>query len=51
VGSGIGAADADVVQAAAGAQADVAGFADLVAADPVVGISAAVTGDGLGRAP
>jgi hypothetical protein len=37
-GSGVGAADADVVQPAAGADGDVADLADAVAADPVVGI-------------
>lgn len=48
VGSGVGAADADVVELAAGAEADVAGFADLVVADPVVGVGAAVAGVGFG---
>ena len=48
MGSGVGAADADVVEFAAGAEADVAGFADLVVADPVVGVGAAVAGVGFG---
>jgi hypothetical protein len=47
-GSGVGSADADVVEAAAGAQGDVAGFADLVGADPVVGVAGAVAGGGFG---
>ena len=37
VGSGVGPADADVVEAAAVAQGDVAGLADGVGADAVVG--------------
>jgi hypothetical protein len=49
VGSGAGPADADVVQAAAGARADVAGFADAVAADALVGAGGPVTGTALGR--
>ena len=48
MGSGVGTADADVVQAAAGAEREVAGFADLVVANPVVGVGAAVAGDGFG---
>jgi hypothetical protein len=48
VGSGVGPADADVVEAAAGAQGDGAGGADDVAADPVVGVAGAVPGDGFG---
>ena len=48
VGSGVGAADADVVEAAAGAEREVAGFADFVVADAVVGVGAAVAGDGFG---
>jgi hypothetical protein len=48
VGSGVGAADADVVQAAARAQGDVAGAADLVVADAVVGVGGPVPGAGFG---
>ena len=49
VGSGVGAANADVVEAAAGADGgDVAGAADLVVADAVVGVGAAVAGSGFG---
>ena len=48
MGSGVGAADADVVEAAAGAEREVAGFADFVVADAVVGVGAAVAGDGFG---
>jgi hypothetical protein len=50
VGSGVGPADADVVQAAGHAQRDAAGLVDLVGADPVVGVGAAV-GAGAGFAP
>ena len=50
VGSGVGSADADVPQAACDAQGDAAGLVDLVVADPVVGVGAAVTaGSGLGQ--
>ena len=41
VGSGVCSADANVVQAAGDAEADRAGFADFVVADPVVGIGVA----------
>jgi hypothetical protein len=47
-GSGVGAAGTDVVQPPAGAQGDVAGLADLVAADAVVGVTDPVTRDGFG---
>jgi hypothetical protein len=47
-GSGVGAADADVVQPPAGAQGDVPGAADLVAADPVVRVAGPVTRGGFG---
>ncbi len=42
VGSGVGLADADVAEPAVDAQGDRAGFADLVLADPVVGVGGAV---------
>jgi hypothetical protein len=48
VGSGVGPADADVVEAAAVAQGDGAGFADGVGADAVVGVGGPVAGDGFG---
>ena len=49
MGSGVGSADADVVQAAGQAQGDAAGPVDLVGADPVVGVAVAVgAGSGLG---
>jgi len=48
VGSGVLAADADVVEAAAGAQGDGSGLADAVGADAVVGVGAAVAGGCLG---
>ena len=44
VGSGVGPADADVVELAAVAQGDGAGGADDVGADPVVGVAGAVAG-------
>lgn len=44
--SGVGAADADVAEAAAGAQGDGAAVVDAVAADLVVGVAVAVAGDG-----
>jgi hypothetical protein len=47
-GSGVSPADADVVELAAVAQGDGAGGADLVSADPVVGVGGPVAGDGLG---
>jgi hypothetical protein len=42
VGSGVGPAGADVVEAALVAQGEGAGFADDVGADPVVGVCVAV---------
>jgi hypothetical protein len=39
VGSGVGSADADVVQAAVDAQGDAAGLVDLVVAESVVGVA------------
>jgi hypothetical protein len=44
VGSGVGSADADVVQPSAGAEGDAAGCVDAVGADPVVGAGGAVGG-------
>ena len=41
VGSGVGSADADVVESAVVAQGDGAGFVDAVVADPVVGVGVA----------
>jgi hypothetical protein len=38
VGSGVGPADSDMAELAAGAQGDGAGGADVVGADPVIGI-------------
>ena len=38
VGSGVGSADADVVEPAVVSQRDRAGFVDAVVADPVVGV-------------
>jgi hypothetical protein len=50
VGSGVGPADADVAEPAGQAQGDAAGFVDLVVADAVVGVGAAVaSGAGLGQ--
>jgi hypothetical protein len=48
VGSGVGAADAEVVEAAAVAQGHDAVGADLVGADPVVGVGGPVAGGGFG---
>src|SRR5215468_10706233 len=48
VGSGVGSADADVVEAAAVAHGDRPGGADDVAADTVVGVGVAVAGGGFG---
>ncbi len=48
VGSGVGPADADVVELPAGAQGDGAGFADDVGADPVVGVGGPAAGGGFG---
>ena len=45
-GSGVGSADADVVQSAVDAQRDGAAVVDLVVADPVVGVGGAVAGRG-----
>jgi len=42
VGSGVGSAQADVVEATVVAQGDAAGLADPVGADPVVGVAGAV---------
>ena len=50
VGSGVGSADADVVESAVDAEGDAAGFVDLVVADAVVGVGGAVAaGGGLGK--
>jgi hypothetical protein len=50
VGSGVGPADADVVQAAAHAQGDAAGLIDAVGAQPYVGVGGPVgAGAALGR--
>ena len=48
VGSGVGPADADVVELAAVAEGDGAGGVDDVAADAVVGVGGAVAGGGFG---
>ena len=48
VGSGVGPADADVVEPAAVAEGDGAGGVDLVGADAVVGVGCAVAGGGFG---
>jgi hypothetical protein len=51
VGSGVGSADADVVQPAGQAQGDAAAVVDAVAPDPVVGVGvAAAGGAGFGQA-
>jgi hypothetical protein len=42
-GSGVGSADADVVESAVDAQGDGAGVVDLVVADAVVGVGGPVT--------
>jgi hypothetical protein len=47
-GSGVGSADADVVELAAVAQGDAAVGVEPVGADPVVGVGRAVAGSGLG---
>src|SRR5580700_797780 len=47
-GSGVGPADADVAEVAAGAQGDGAVGVDDVGADPVVGVGGAVAGGGFG---
>ena len=47
-GSGVGPADATVVEFAAGAQGDGAGVADDVAADAVAGVGGPVAGGSLG---
>jgi len=50
VGSGVGSADADVVQSAVVAEGDGSGFVDSVVADPVVGVGvAAGAGEGFGH--
>ncbi len=46
-GPGVGAADADVVQPAGGAQGDLAGVVDAVAADAVVGVVVAAGAGGV----
>jgi hypothetical protein len=48
VGSGVGPADADVVELAGVAEGDAAGVVDDVAADPVVGVGVAAAGGGFG---
>ena len=48
VGSGVGSADADVVELAGVAEGDGAGFADDVGADAVMGVGAPIAGGGLG---
>ena len=49
-GSGVGSADADVVESAVVAQGDGAGFVDAVVADPVVGVGVAgLAGQGFGQ--
>ena len=50
VGSGVGSADADGVHPAAVAAGDLAGLADPVGADAVVGVAARPPGAALGRA-
>ncbi len=51
VGSGVGPADADMMESAVVRQGHVAGLADVVGVDAVVGVGAAVgAGAGLGRA-
>jgi hypothetical protein len=47
-GSGVGTADADVAELSVVAQGDQPGVVDAVGADAVVGVGAAVAGDGLG---
>jgi hypothetical protein len=47
-GSGVGAADADVVELPGVAECDLAGVVDAVGADPVVGVGGAVAWDGFG---
>jgi len=47
-GPGVGPADADVVEPAAGAEGELAVGVDAVGADPVVGVGGAVAGSGLG---
>src|SRR6186713_282609 len=49
VGSGVGSADADVAESAVYSQGDVAGLADSVVPDPVVGVGVTrAAGQGLG---
>jgi hypothetical protein len=48
VGSGVGPADADVVELAGVAEGDAAGLVDGVGADAVVGVGGAVAGCGFG---
>ena len=49
-GSGVGSADADVVESAVVAEGDGAGFVDAVVADPVVGVGVSgVAGQGFGH--
>ena len=47
-GSGVGPADADVVEAAVVPEGDEPGSVDAVGADAVVDVGGAVAGDGLG---
>ena len=47
-GSGVGSADGDVVQLPVESEGHVAAVGDAVVADPVVGVVAAVAGNGLG---
>ena len=49
-GSGVGAADADVVEPAVVAEGDESGGVDAIGADAVVGVGGAVAGAALGRA-
>ena len=44
MGSGVGSSDADVAESAGDAQRDAASFVDLVVADSVVTVGAAVAG-------
>jgi hypothetical protein len=49
VGSGVGSADADVVESAVDAEGDDAGVVDAVVADAVVVVAGSVGGRGFGR--
>ena len=46
VGSGVGSADADVVQSSVDSEGDASGFVDAVAADSFVGVGVACSGRG-----